>query len=376
MKKLRILLTPVRFYPHVGGVEKYALGLSVELVRLGDCVTVICANEPKSEIKNLNGIIIKRIPFLGKVANTNITPTLFFEIFKEKFDILNTYLPTPWSMDISVFVAKLKRKKVVVTYCNDVVGSTKPASLIAHIYNKTLLKLSLRLADQIIVIQPDYAQYSNHLHKYLKKILFIPPGLKTNNYRNTGVMRKENTIFFLSVLDKYHKYKGLDVLLEAVSIVKSQIPSIHLIVGGSGELVEHYREAALSLGIAENISFIGHVPDRELLDLYSSSSTFVLPSCGHEEGFGIVLLEAMACGTPVISTKIVGLARDIEQSESGIIVEPNNSHVLAESISHILLNKNIANSMGHNGRKLIEKKYSWDDVAKQVKSLYTKLYEK
>src|SRR5664280_2480803 len=97
---MKIVQTPVRFYPFTGGVENYVYYMSKELVKLGHDVKVICANEPSSIKEEIvDGINIKRLHYITKIANTNITPGFPFALSSEDFDIIHTHIPTPWSAD-------------------------------------------------------------------------------------------------------------------------------------------------------------------------------------------------------------------------------------------------------------------------------------
>jgi len=107
----------------------------------------------------------------------------------------------------------------------------------------------------------------------------------------------------------------------------------------------------------------------ELVEYYQHANVFVLPST-EIEGFGIVLLEAMACGVAVVSTNIVGVAKQIEQNNTGIIIEPRNTESLTQAIVHLLKNPLMAREMGSNGRDLALKSYSWQHVSNQVSTLY------
>ena len=105
---MKILQTPVRFYPFVGGVENYVHSLNKELVKLGHEVTVVCANEPKVKPEEMmEGIKVKRLNYIGKIANTNITLKLPLELFREDFDLVHTHIPTPRSADWSAIVARI-----------------------------------------------------------------------------------------------------------------------------------------------------------------------------------------------------------------------------------------------------------------------------
>ena len=371
---LKVLQTPVRFYPFIGGVEKYVYYISRELVKFPDCsVKVVCANEPKTVSDEVyDNIEIHRLSFRGKVANTNVTPSLPSYLFKEDFDIVHTHVPTPWSCDWSNVACRIRGKPLVVTYHNDIIGSGV-ADLIAKFYNATALKLLLGRADRIIITQDDYIN-SPHLSGYEDKIVTIPNGVDSDIFRPKYEKRSENQIFFLSVLDKFHKYKGLDYLLEALTIVKKVIPNVNLVVGGKGELLDFYKNKCVELGLADNVEFKGFLSDEEVLDFYASSELFVLPSISSlQEGFGIVVLEALSCKTPVVSTHIVGVSNDVIETNSGIIVEPEDTRALADAITRILEDKELARVMGENGRSLVQSKYEWKMIGEKIHSLYGEL---
>lgn len=369
---MKILQTPVRFYPFVGGVENYVYHLSRELVKAGHDVRVICAKEPETTIERIDGIKIERLEYTGKIANTNITPSLPLHILKEDFELIHTHLPTPWSSDWSAFVSRVKKKPLVLTYHNDIVGSGV-AGHIANAYNKTALRQLLKRAEKIIVTHPDYLEFSRHLQGYREKTEVIPVGVDIEKF-HPGDSQAGNTIFFLSLLDEFHRYKGLDYLLEAVKLAKKEIPQIKLKVGGGGRLLEYYKMKAAALGLEENTDFLGYVPDKIIPWHYRNCSLFVLPSISaYQEGFGMVLLEALSSGKPVIGTDIVGLSGDIEKYKTGVVVKPKDIEALARAIIRVLQDKEEAERMGKNGRKLVETKYSWKKIARSMERIYNSL---
>jgi glycosyltransferase involved in cell wall biosynthesis len=264
-------------------------------------------------------------------------------------------------------VSRCKRKPLVLTYHNDIVGEGF-AKYIAKIYNKTALKMLLDSTDGIIVTR------SSHMSPYLKdhaeKSFIIPVGIDIDVFRPQEVPMKGD-IFFLSVLDEYHRYKGLEVLLGAMKILKQEIPDVKLIVGGCGDLVDFYIRVADSLGLKNNVKFAGFISAKQLLNYYNGCKLFVLPSTDpRREGFGIVPLEAMACQRPVVITEIMGMAEDIKKSGSGMVVGCNDKEGLASSMLCILKDETLAKRMGTLGRKLTEEKYSWKKVAEQIEKVY------
>jgi glycosyltransferase involved in cell wall biosynthesis len=365
---MRILQTPVRLFT-TGGVENYVCQLSKELVDRGHEVKVICAQTP-GEQKVDDRISVSTLRTLGKIANTNITPALPLALMQEDFDILHTHLPTPWSADWSMVAALIKRRHLVLTYHNDIVGEGT-AGHIARVYNRTALKLLLKASDRIIVAR--HSHLPTILEGYTEKISIIPVGIDARIFRPKEVS-KLGDIFFLSVLDEYHRYKGLEHLMGALKILKHEVPNVKLVVGGSGALVNHYRQLARSQGIEENVVFAGFIPANKLVDYYNGCQIFVLPSTDpSREGFGIVPLEAMACGKPVITTDIIGAADNINKWRAGLVVNRGDEKELAEAILSILMDEALTKRMGFSGRRLVEEKYSWRSVAGQIETIYEEL---
>lgn len=365
---MRIIQTPVRVFT-TGGVEHYVLSLSQALADLGHDIEILASDEPGS-LPIPGSLHIVPLRSLGKIANTNITPTLPFHLLKNDADIIHTHIPTPWSADWSSLVARVRTIPLVVNYYNDIAGKGM-YSHIASLYNHTLLKSILSHADVIIVNRPHFI--SPHLTPYSDNIRIIPPGVDTG-YFHPDPLPLEWDLFFLSVLDKYHHYKGLDTLLSAIAFVKKTYPAVQALIGGTGELLSQYQKMASDLGIRDNVRFAGYIPHDSLQTYYSRSRMFVLPSSDPTlEGFGMVTLEAMACGRPVITTPVSGVAHEIERSGAGVLVEPENPEMLAGAILDLMGDGKKANAMGQAGRELVVEKYSWERIAREIEGIYREI---
>ncbi len=364
---MKILQVPARFHPYIGGVENYVYELSKQLVKQGHGVKVFCANEPASSKaqEQIGGIEVNRLRYIGKIANTNIMPILPFKLLKEDCDVIHTHLPTPWSADWSAIISFLRRKKLVVTYHNDIVGRGF-SKYIAKLYNMTLLQFVLKTAHKIIITQPEYLDYSPYLEKYKDKIVVIPVGVDTGKFKPMkGVKKGKNVVGFLSVLDEYHRYKGLDYLLRAIAQAKEKIPDLKLLVGGSGALVQEYEKMVEVLGIAQNVEFLGFVPEDKLVEFYNRLDVFVLPSTSRkQEGFGIVALEALACGTPVIVTDVVGIAGSLRKDKHYPVTVNTNVDDIAKKIRDVLTMPNT--------KSRILQSYDWGNISKKISEIYEK----
>jgi len=171
---------------------------------------------------------------------------------------------------------------------------------------------------------------------------------------------------FLSLLDVHHRYKGLEVLLRALT----ELEGVRLRVGGAGAELGWYRQRAEELGVADRVEFLGFVHD--LNEFYGSCHVFALPSTdGRQEGFGLVLLEAMAAGRPVVTTPIVGVARDIEPRGVGVLVPPGDSAALAAAL-RIFREKDLP-SMGRRARELVEERYTCERITDEYERLFHEL---
>ena len=365
---MRIIQTPVRIFT-TGGVEQYVLSLSGALADRGNDVTILASDEP-GPLPIPPDLKIIPLFTLGKIANTNITPSLPFHLWKEDADIIHTHIPTPWSADWSSIIARAKKIPLVLNYYNDISGKGIH-SHIASAYNRTLLRNLLSRADMIIVNRPHYL--SPHLAAYTDKVRIIPPGVDIHRF-HPDLSPAEWDLFFLSVLDRYHHYKGLDTLLSAIAVVRREHPGVKVLIGGTGDLLHHYQDMAHNLGIGDNVRFAGHIPNDSLQRCYSRSRMCVLPSSDPTlEGFGMVTLEAMACGIPVITTPVSGVAHEIERSGAGILVGPEDQEMLAGAIIDLLHDEKKAGAMGQAGRDLVVTQYSWERIAAEIEGIYREI---
>ncbi|WP_049913642.1 glycosyltransferase family 4 protein [Haloferax prahovense] len=382
---MKILQTPVRFSPYIGGVESYTHDMSKELVELGHDVTVLCAKakEESAYREVIDGVEVERLDDIGKVAQTNIMPQFPISVLQHarEADIIHTHIPTPWTADFSALAAKLTGTPLVVTYHNDIVGNDL-LDYVASVYNHTALRFTLATADKILITQPDYLESSDHLHRYTEKVEVNSNGVDVDTFRpidvadedveRLGFSNESPNLFFLSVLDDVHEYKGLDVLLEAMSLlVERGGTTPRLVVGGGGELKPEYESFASELGISEHVHFTGYIPDDDLVTAYNIADLFVLPSLSSDqEGFGLVVLEALACGTPVVTTEVVGVSDQIVSHDIGSLARVGDAESLCQTIESELADTHTKKS--NRGREICESEYSWESSAKELELVYDK----
>jgi glycosyltransferase involved in cell wall biosynthesis len=166
------------------------------------------------------------------------------------------------------------------------------------------------------------------------------------------------------------KVKGIDTLLNAVPIIRKKILNLCLYIAGSGPEENKLKELVKELNIEENVNFLGYVSEIEKYSYYKSADVCVFPSI--YEPFGIVLLEAMACGKPVVASNVGGIPFVVEEGKTGLLFESGNVEDLADKIMTILKNEKLREKMGEAGRERA-KEFTWDKIAERTVEVYKEI---
>lgn len=370
---MKIMIVTPYFYPKVGGLENYALNIAQGLKQEGHDVFVVTSNHQEKSYINevVEGLRVMRLPITFKFSNTPFGLGWYRSIKKiikeEKPDVINAHTPVPFMADLAIRAAYSIRTPSALTYHNDLAKSSLIGNLLAKLFYLLFSRKTLRIADTIIATSQYYVDNSPYLKKYIDKIQIIPPGVDLNRFNSTvdknwlkKQFPKKKIVLFVGNLDKTHAHKGMSVLIEAVSIIKKQVPNIHIVAAGKGDAIPSYTSQAKAKGMGENITFSGFVDDDDLPKYYAGADVFVLPSTNESEGFGMVLAEAQACGTPVIGTNVGGIPFALNYGKSGKLVAPNNANELAEAILELLTNKAVSRKLSLTGEAYINDKFGWD----------------
>jgi glycosyltransferase involved in cell wall biosynthesis len=237
-----------------------------------------------------------------------------------------------------------------------------PNHIITDFSSMLMERYSGRKADKIIVVSNENKR--DVIGQYNipeKKIATIPNGVDVSRFKPSTCESK--TIIFVGRL---HERKGIDKLLESFSKVVLEEPEAKLKIIGSGEDESRLKNLANKLNLSsKNLEFTGFIPENELPGMYTSASLFVLPS--YYEGFGIVLIEAMSSGLPLVSVKTGGAVEVIEEGKNGFLVNYDNMH---EAMLKLLSDKNLRQRMGQASRKIVEERYDWKIIADDVLKVY------
>jgi glycosyltransferase involved in cell wall biosynthesis len=222
--------------------------------------------------------------------------------------------------------------------------------------------------------------------KYGYKVIAIPPGVDTERFspgeKDEDLLERYgcNSLFhkvllFVGGLDSAHYFKGLSFLTETLGDLSEDTP-VRLIVVGDGDLREEYEREVRSMGMEEVVKFAGKVSDDELPLFYRSADAVILPSLDSSEAFGIVLIEAMSSGKPVLASNLPGVRTVVDQGGAGYVFPVGNKKECLEMIHKLLLDEDTYDTLAHHARNRAVDHYSKEIVLKKLIEVYENLRHK
>jgi phosphatidylinositol alpha-mannosyltransferase len=364
-KTMKILQVSDSYYPDPGGVSEVLFHLTKALRNRGNEVHILTGGHPDAKKEKGVTRLGKRVSLRANKSEINWTfsPGLFPKVKRfidnNSFDIIHTH--GPFAPNIS-FLALLYSDAVNVATFHTAFSGFNYYKLSKFLF--TLI--SKKIDGSICVSRHALREIYPHFPKGNYKI--IPNGVDTSRFNPEGKRLQEfsgkKVILFLGRLDPR---KGLSVMVEAFPLIKKEIPEAMLLVAGKGVPPENVPE-----NLKKSIIFKGMISNEMVPVYYRSADLYCSPAL-YGETFGIVLLEAMACGTPVMASNIDGYREVIPDKE--MLFERGNPESLADKTISILKNDSKARRIIRIGLE-ISKKYDWQRVAEKTEYFYRTLLEK
>jgi glycosyltransferase involved in cell wall biosynthesis len=360
-----------------GGIERHAALLSRELARRGvDVVNLVASSDAQASDTRQDGYRLVQAPSLGKFSGTAMSPALVWRalaLHREKpFDIVHLHLPDPLSHLVSMLLPrKIKR---VLTWHSDIVRQKRLLSL----YSPWVLRLARR-ADAIVAATQSHFDSSTQLPADLPKprrhviqygLDYGPLAMTPAVAQKVAELRRRaagrTTVF---ALGRHVYYKGFDVLIQAMQAFDG-----FLVLGGDGPLRDELQAQAEQASLPERIWFSGRIPEEDLAAYFHACDIFCMPSVERSEAFGLVQLEAMACGKPVVNTWLHNGVNEVSpDGVTGLTVPPHDSGALAQALSRLGHDPQLRSDLGERARLRAITDFSLDDMADRHLALYREL---
>ncbi len=320
-----------KFYPpYMGGIETHLAALCGELRERFDVQVLACnhAGATTSEVRD--GIAVTRLSTPFSITTAPVSPSLPSAIRRAAPELVHLHLPHP--AGVLGLLASGYRGPLVLTYHSDIVRQRFMSAVFSP-----LLDLVLRRAAAIVVTSPNYLATSPVLAAHRARCRVVPYGIALDRFetpdaaRVDAVARRYGPRLLLAV-GRLVYYKGFEVLVRAMRVVDGR-----LVVIGTGPLEARLRALAEAEGVSDRVTLLGEVQNSEVAPFFAAADVFVLPSVARSEAFGIVQLEAMASGTPVVNTALdSGVPWVSQDGVTGLTVPPGDPRALGVALERLL----------------------------------------
>jgi glycosyltransferase involved in cell wall biosynthesis len=382
---VKVLMVSPSYHPIIGGTESFVSQLAQKANEKGIAADVMTFNMDQkwapvncAEVKRENGFNVFRVPaynsrrfsfhnhtLLSDLFNVHVVPRMGFSKIFRDYDVLHFHDLSDLSFPFfSSFVGK--KEKPTLLHCHtleETYGNYK-----RNFLSRTVLR---RTADYYLGLSSDSRNMLINLGVSSERIMILPNGVDTAVFRPDLNKKIKNLVLFVARL---YRSKGLHVLLVALRRVKTPV---HLVViGPVGGDPTYLVEIRQIINLINNekihkVTCLGTVSKEELVEWFQRASVFVCPSLS--ESFGIVNIEALACATPVIATRVGGIPDIIEEGVNGKLVPPNDALSLSIALNELLVDEKLRNRLSKKGREIAETKFSWDIVLNALEHFYSKL---
>ena len=377
---LRIAHLTATFPPYPGGAGNTCFRFATAQAERGHHVEVFTA-PADGEPPDPGAAVVHRIDPLLAIGNAPLIPSL---AGIEGFDLLHLHYPFIFGSELTLLGRLSSRRRhqaLLVHYKNRLVGKgTRRASFAA--YEHTVAPLLIGAADRVCVLSAEHANSVPYLRRVGErrpgKLIQMPNGVDTELFApgpdevglraSLGIDEGATVVGFAATLDRAHHFKRLDVAVAAVARLEDE--GVHLVVAGGGELLDDFRAQAASAGVGERVHFLGPVPHSELPGVLRACDLFLLTT-EPPESFGIVLIEAMACGLPTVATEYPGVRAVVDDGETGLLVEPGNPAAAADAIRHLIAaGAEGRERIGTAGREKAVRLWSWPRLIDRMDEAY------
>lgn len=362
-----IISTP---FPPQEGIGNYSYNLSKKLIDGGHTVTLITRDSLTESVTRLSEIEVIKCPFIP-IYPFHINFHSYFvnkKILQIKKDIDLIHIHTPLSPAINPILP------IITTVHTSIIEDSRfipimdlkalNIKILSHFVSRPIIIKTLNNSKIVTTVATSVAQEIKKYYNY-KDVLILGNGVDEHDF---FPIHSHNGDPYALFVGRLSYRKGIFDLLESATVFCKKY-DISLILVGKGELETKIREFIKHHDLENKVIFMGHVDRKQLIKLYQNATIFILPS--HYEGLPTVLLEAMACGIPVICTNVSGSKDVIEHGINGLFVLPRHPEEILQAVSKLLEHKEMRTSLGSNARKTIEERYTWDIIADKFEKAYS-----
>jgi glycosyltransferase involved in cell wall biosynthesis len=363
--RLRVLQIGKFYPPHMGGMETHLQALCEQLQRSVDVRVIVASDDRRTTHELVGGIRVTRAGTAFHITTVPVCPGMAGAIRKTPADLVHIHWPNPAAL-LSYLVSG-HRGRLIVTYHSDIVRQRVWRRLFQPILSRALGR-----SAAIIAASAAYVETSPVLFDYRHRCHVIPYGIDVARFdccdsdKVDRIRRRYGPQIVVSV-GRLIYYKGYEYLIDAMTEVGGR-----LLVIGDGPLRPRLERQAIVRNIKDRVVFLGEV--RDIVPYYHAADVFVLPSVARSEAFGIVQLEAMACGKPVVNTRLEsGVPFVSPHGVTGLTVPPAKPRALADAVNLLLGNAQRRTEFGNAGRRRVREEFTLELMVRRTLNVYERV---
>jgi len=377
---MKILHLYKDYFPVLGGIENHIKWLAEGMTARGHDVRVLVTNTGRGDrSETVSGVPVVKVSRHFNISSAPIGLGMVGQLRRmgQDADIVHLHVPYPPGELAQLLLGAGKR--TVITYHSDIV---KQAGLLR--FYAPFLRAALKQSDKILAASPPYIRSSVFLRpiheRTPQKIAVVPYGIDLARFAESDELKTRAEVIrarygpgpLVLFVGRMRYYKGLHVLVEAMA----QVSSARCLIVGVGPLEAEIRAQVAALGLTERVFFAGEVADADLPAYYRAADIFCLPSVHRSEALGIVLLEAMASGLPLISTELGTGTSWVNQHEiTGLVVRPEEPDALAGAIERLARNDDERRIFGEAARRRAREEFGLEQMLERTEAVYRGVLE-
>ena len=360
--RLRVLQIGKFYAPLRGGMETHLKALCDGLSQHVDLEVMVANQERSTVLDSVDGVRVTRLAQWSTVAGASICPSMVGRIRHSRADIVHIHWPNPTAL--LAYLASGHKGRLLLTYHADTVRQRVLGPLF-----EPVLQFALHRAEAIIVSSVMIVRGSPTLADLADRCVAIPFGVRLSDYDDydpaeVEAIRARFGRRLLLAVGRLVYYKGFEYLIRALADVDAT-----LLIVGEGPLRAALERTAEAANVASRVHFLGRV--ENVVNYYRACDLFVLPSTERAEAFGLVQLEAMACGKPVINTWLPSGVPFVSLDDvTGLTVAPKSSAALADGIAQLLLDDDRRHRYGLAARRRVEEEFTYDVMIARTMDAY------
>ncbi|MQY12766.1 D-inositol-3-phosphate glycosyltransferase [Streptomyces sp. RB5] len=360
-----VAIVTAYYPPKVGGVENYTARIARAAAATGDLRPVVITTRPgvRTVVTEQDGVRVIRLGAWLKLSNTPLSPLwplqLRYWLRRTGAELVNAHAPVPGLADLAAALPGRLRTSVLTYHAGSMrknAPGSGTADRITGLYERHVLPRVFARAGALVAVS------EGSLAARLPGAVQLTPGVDLDRFTpGPPPSRRPRTLLYAGRLDSTSPWKGVDRLLRAFARL-ADVPGLRLKLVGGGDALPGLLRLAGELGVADRVDAVGELAGEELVAALREAAVLALPSLTEAESFGLVLVEAMACGTPVVATEVGGVPYTVGHGEAGLLVPPDDPDALAAACRELLLDGDFADRMGAAGRRRAVERYDWNAI--------------